>query len=480
MDMEEKELILPKIDLVFVLRIFLRYAKRFWAMALVLMILGAVVLGVNGYRSYTPVYEASMSFTVRVANPLYSSINSYNNATARQLNATFPYILRSAILQQRVGEYLGVGFLPPVTTSVLESSNIITMRVRHTNPEWAYQVLQAVVECYPQVADYVVGATNLIFLDDSGVPTHPVYDLDLTNSLIYGGAVGLLLWMLLMLVLTLSRRTIHNEDELLRTLSYQCLGIIPATKVIGRDKRCPLIHRDLGKYGFSESVRLVQMHIQKEMQNQGHKVLMVSGATPGEGKTTIAVNMAVAFARKGHRVLLVDCDMYNPSVLKALDLEEGHTLQAFQAGKATQSEIILKSGIRHLYVMAANMDFKDVKTKELLKKILVASRKTFDYVILDTPPCSLMVDTAELSDLTDCALMVIRQDYATRSQIVEGVKLLTDNGLPMIGCVINGVTGNLSSHGYRYGNGYGYGYAYGYGGYSSYEYGYGSKKNDSE
>ncbi len=480
--MEEKQMNLPKIDVIFILRIWVRYAKRFWAMALVLMLLGAGALGYSGYRSYTPVYEASMSFTVRVANPLYAGINAYNNATAKQLNSTFPYILRSAILRQRVSEHLGVGSIPAVSTTVLPNSNIFTMRVRHTDPEWAYQVLQAVVECYPQVADYVVGATNLVMLDDSGVPTKPVYDLDLRDSLLLGAAAGLVFWILFMLLLTLSRRTIHNEDELKRTMNYQCLGIVPATKAAERGKGCPLIHKDNGKFGFGESVRLLQMHVQKEMQSQDHKLLMVSGATPGEGKTTIAVNLAISFARRGHRVLLVDCDMYNPSVCRSLGLEDIKTLRDYQTGSASQTEIIAKSGIRHMYVMAANMDFKDVKTKELLQKILKASRKSFDYVILDTPPCSLMVDAAELSDMADCALMVIRQDYASRAQIIEGVKLLTDNGLPLIGCAINGVTGNLATHGYRYGNGYGYGYgygySYGYGGYGGY--GYGSKKNDSD
>ena len=172
--MEEKELNLPKIDVIFLLRIWVRYAKRFWALALVLLLLGAGVLGYSGYRAYTPVYEASVSFTVRVANPLYASVNAYNNATAKQLHATFPYILRSAILRQRVSEHLGVAGIPPVTTTVLENSNIFTMKVRHQDPEWAYEVLQAVVECYPQVADYVVGATNLVMLDDSGIPTKPV------------------------------------------------------------------------------------------------------------------------------------------------------------------------------------------------------------------------------------------------------------------------------------------------------------------
>ena len=211
--MEEKELQLRKIDVIFLLRIWLRYAKRFWALALVLALLGAAGLGYNGYRAYHPVYDATVSFTVKVANPLYSSLNAYNNATAKQLHATFPYILRSQILTQRVREYMGTSYVPPVYTSVLENSNIFTLRVRDTDPQRAYDVIQAVIVCYPQVADYVVGATELMILDDSGIPTKPVYDLDLTDSLILGALGGVVLWALFMLLLTLSRRTIHNEES---------------------------------------------------------------------------------------------------------------------------------------------------------------------------------------------------------------------------------------------------------------------------
>ena len=110
--MEEKELNLPKIDVIFLIRIWLRYARRFWALALVMALLCAGALGYSAYKSYTPVYEASISFTVKTANPLYADISSYNKATADQLNSTFPYILRSAILRQRVSEYLGVRSVP--------------------------------------------------------------------------------------------------------------------------------------------------------------------------------------------------------------------------------------------------------------------------------------------------------------------------------------------------------------------------------
>ena len=80
--MEEKEIKIQKIDVIFLLRLWMRYARRFWAVAVVLALLGACTLGFSVYRNYTPVYDATVSFTVKVANPLYGSVNAYNNATA--------------------------------------------------------------------------------------------------------------------------------------------------------------------------------------------------------------------------------------------------------------------------------------------------------------------------------------------------------------------------------------------------------------
>ena len=87
----------------------------------------------------------------------------------------------------------------------------------------------------------------------------------------------------------------------------------------------------------------------------------------------------------------------------------------------------------------------------------------YDYIILDTPPSSLLADAAELARLADCAVMVIRQNFASRSQILDGVQLLSDGGIPLIGCVLNGVGRGLLKGSSSY-----YGY-YGYGGkYRSY------------
>ena len=437
--MEEKELTIPKIDLFFLLRVWLHYARRFWALALILAILGASVFGIVGGRVYTPVYEASVSFTVKGSSSLWGSINDQNSAAAKQLSTTFSHILRSAILRQRVSEYLGVSDIPELSTTVLENSSIVTMCVRHSDPAWAYEVLQAMIVCYPQIADYVVGGTELVVLDQSGIPAKPVYDPKLTDYVLPGFAGGVLAWCAIVLLLACCRRTIRSEDELQRTLSYTCLGVVPATKVADRGRVCPLIHHDSA--GFAESVRLLQMRVSKEMRTQNKKILLVSGAVFGEGKTTISVNLAIASAKAGNRTLLVDCDRYKPDVARSLNLEKTVTVHEYMEGGVSGKELLSKTGIRHLYCMNADVDFRDQRIKESFGDILRAAREVFDVVILDSPPCSLLVDGAELSDLAECALMVIRQDHATRDQIIEGVELMTDNGLPLIGCVMNAVSG---------------------------------------
>ena len=93
-----------------------------------------------------------------------------------------------------------------------------------------------------------------------------------------------------------------------------------------------------------------------------------------------------------------------------------------------------------------------------MEALIQFARQQYDLIILDTPPCSLLADAAEFAAMADYGLMVVRQEYASREQILDGVRRLSDANLPLIGCVMNHVRG----HGSR-GYGYGYGKSYGYG-----------------
>lgn len=460
MEFDEREV--QKLDLLVLLEDFLREAKRLWLIGLALVLVCGGALTVKTRLNHYPMYQASASFTVKVTDPLYSSISAYNTKTAEQMAKTFPYILTNGLLQDRIKEELGISYMPTVSVGVMPNSSVITLKVLDRDPNRAYDVLNAVIAHYPENAEFVVGATVLALLDESGVPKAPVNPLNLKDSLIKGTVMGLGLWLAIVLVMAMSKTTIHNEDMLRRLLSFDCFAHVPTVKVPGQDS-CPLLHKGRRKPEFSEAIRTLRMRVDRALETEKKKVLLVSSAIPGEGKTTISINLAISAARRGKRVLLIDCDLRNPSVAKGLKLKPEHSLVDFLKGKITVRDMICPTETDNLFVIPGGSGGPGVST--LLNRtrgtsMIQAARNLFDLVILDTPPCSMLADAGEIAELADVGLLVVRQDYASRDQILDGVQRLGDADLPMIGWVFNYTERSLSSR---------EGYGYGYGGYMGYE-----------
>lgn len=457
--MEHNENELPRLNLLSLLDDFIREAKRLLILGLVLVILCAAGLTGYQYSKFTPVYEAYASFTVRVANPMYANVHSYNATTAEQMAKTFPYILSSGVLNERVKAHLGVSYLPGISADVMPSSNIFTLRVRDTDPEWANEVLNAVITCYPEVADFVVGPTVMVLLDETGVPQKPVNSFSLSAGLKQGLLVGLGIWVLIVLAMTVTKSTIHDEEELKRLLSCTCLGNVPMIRASAKYP-FPLLHEIRNQGGFSESIRLIRLRLEKELVAQEKKVVLISSAIPGEGKTTVSVNLAISLAQRGKKVLLVDCDMRNPSVAKNLRMHNQKGFSEYLVGEISAQGLIQETKVDNLYVIPGGFGGKGSHVEKLSgqrsRQLIQAVSRVYDYVILDTPPCSLLADASEIAELADCALLVIRQDFASQDQVLDGVQSLSDSGIQLLGCVLNGVQAGLHSY-YNYGYGYTYG-----------------------
>ena len=429
---------------------------------LALLVLCTGLLCWREYRSYQPMYRASATFTVNVTNPLQSEIRSYNTATAEQMAKTFPYILTSGALNERVMRELGISAMPAVSASVLSNTNIFTLSVSSGDPQLAYDVLNSVIENYPEVAEFVVGPTVMTLLDESGLPTQPYNSRDYTGAVKKGILIWLVIWLATAFILASTRTTVHSEQELRQILNLRVISALPVVR--GRKKKeralSPRMDDSASHSGFSESVRLMRIRAEKELKEQNIKILMISSATPGEGKTTIAINLADALAEAGSRVLLIDCDLRSPSVARALNQENEEGLAEYLRGETSYQNIIHLSDNPNLFLIFAGKPVSDASelfSKPECKRFLDACRGTFDYVILDTPPAALLADAAEVAEVADGAILAIRQNYAPRHKILECAQILSDSKLPIIGCVMNYVTGS-SSGGY-------YGYGYGYGSY---------------
>lgn len=460
----------PKIDLISLIRGLVKSTVNMLAPGVAIIVLMTALMLFRTWRGYYPRYQASASFTVQMKNPFYATQQYYNNSVAQQMAKTFPQILTSGLLSDKIMEDMGIASVPSITASAVGETNIFTLTVTAADPQQAYDVLQSAIANYPEVAEFVVGSTELSILDESGVPTAPVNSPAYMRNAVIGAFTGAVLWGCLAFVYWATHRTVADEEELGKLVNLPCIGKLPKVR-LPKGTACPLINEGNDKFGFNESVRLLRIRVERALAKTGGKMLLVTSTLPNEGKTTVSVNLAVALAQKGKKVLLVDCDLRNPSVGRIFGISTEYGFSEFLKGQCELKKSYYQTNIENLRVVVGGtpVDNPGVLFSNRHAQLFVtAAKETFDYVILDTPPCAMMADAAEMSNWADANLITVRQDFAVRSQIMEAIQSLSDNGKPIIGTVMNMTTPQLGKGSYH-GYGYGYGYSYGYGRYGSEE-----------
>lgn len=465
MNNEEMQGAYPKIDLTEMLQGILRSVRHLARQGIALVVVLSVLMCFKTWKNYTPVYEASASFTVRVSNPFYATQQHYNAAAAEQMAQTFPYILGSSALSQRVMEQLDIAYMPAINVSVLGKTNIVSLSVQCGDAQLCYDVLNCVMEIYPSVAEFVVGPTTMTLMSESGVPQAPVNTRSYSDAVAKGAFLGIALWMGMSVFYWLTHRTVGSEEDLGKLVNLECLGKIPNVRGFSGRKNsyaCPILTDESDKFGFNEAIRLMRVRVEREMEQTRSKVLLVTSTIANEGKTTISINLAMALARKGKRVLLIDCDLRNPSIAQAMGNPHGPGLSDYLQHKAKIDQVLHREKDGTLFTVRGGKPVsrpERLLRSDALKSLITSARGSFDYIILDTPPCALMADTAEIFTMADCALLSVRQNFACRQQILEGVQIMGDSRKPVIGCVMNMNAPRISSGSYGY---YGYYGGYGY------------------
>lgn len=152
------------------LGLFARSLRRLWWLCLVLIVLCTALFGGYARLSYRAQYTASITFLVNAGGTAQSGTGT---ATAAQMAKTFPYILTSGLLDSAVCADTGLTALPVISATSEEDTNLCTLSVTGTDAQQCYDVLQSVIVHYPDVAELVVGPTELVMMDQTGVPTQP-------------------------------------------------------------------------------------------------------------------------------------------------------------------------------------------------------------------------------------------------------------------------------------------------------------------
>ena len=443
-----------KIDVVVLLRDFLRVMRKMWIRVAALGLIFAVLMTVHANMNYCEYYTAYSSFTVNIWDEEDESGISayYDNAAAEQMATSFPYILTSGVLQRRVANDMGVEAISgSISASVVENTNIFTLSVTDTDPERAEETLQAVIKNYPSVSEAIVGKLEMNILDESGVPAVPDNPKDLKDDAVKGALIGIAIGLLWAVLVTLLRKTIRTEDDCQKYVNQRCLGSVPFVRIKERSDKSKR-HLNITKKNidpeFKESLRIVRNKIERYTGAGSMKRIMITSALSGEGKSTIAVNLALSLALEGKSVTLVDCDLRNPSDAAILNVDTKQGLVDYLQGKADFTDCVFqitndndkKKRFKFFFVPGGQpvADGSNLLGSERMNWVIDVVSKTSDYVILDSAPVGLLTDAGVLAQFADCSMFVVKKDFARVEHIMNGIEHLSESNIPVIGCVING------------------------------------------
>ena len=325
-----------------------------------------------------------------------------------------------------------------------------------------------------------LSATNITVVDRASVPVDPVAPRK-SLSLLLGLIGGLLCGTVVAYMIESVDDTLQTSEEVESVSMLASLATIPhITTEAGKRKRQgpedpatavshmqQLVALNSPKSHAAEAYRGLRSSLLLSSIDRPPRVIVVTSAFPGEGKTTTTVNTAIAFAQRGERVLLVDADLRRGSLDRVFNLDDkSYGLSSVLTQSAAPHELaaplaelpllrVLPTGPRP--PNPAEM-LSSIRMEEQLRQWALE----FDRVVIDTAPVLAVSDTQAMAALADTVILVARAGMTRKRALIRARNLLWRINAPIAGVVVNDVDMRLENfYTYRYGM-YGYNYGYGY------------------
>ena len=218
-----------------------------------------------------------------------------------------------------------------------------------------------------------------------------------------------------------------------------------------------LIVKNKPKSIISEDIRTIRTNLEFLLTDNESKTFMITSSVPGEGKSFISSNLAVAFAQYDKKVLIIDCDMRLGRTHKIFELSNKNGLSnliaKYDEDETALEEYIQKTEVKNLYVLPRGVvppNPSELLSSKRFEVILKKLQKIFDYIILDSVPTNGLPDALVLSKLVDKTLIVSKYGYTDIADLEATKKALENVNANIAGVVINKVPKTRSKYGNYY------------------------------
>jgi capsular exopolysaccharide synthesis family protein len=324
-------------------------------------------------------------------------------------------------------------------------------------------------------------SSNIRILDPAlppGAPYSPNKSYNLSLALVIGSMFGVGLAFFVEYL----DRSVKTPDDVDRFVKLPFLGLIPSVASFSMSPHRKQLAAPRGSNGSDrdgdfKKIELIAYYYAKSRISEAYhnlrtsislssgtgrppKVLLVTSSQPVEGKTTTALNLAITLAQAGGKVVLLDCDMRNPRIHRALGLDNSNGMSSFLSGNSDFSPLIQETEIPNLFAVPSGPVPPNPAVlvgSPRLKQSLVLLEQCFDHIILDSPPVLSVADPRTLATAVDGVILVIKGGDTPKAAVQRTKRLLQEVHAHITGALLNNV--DIHSADYYYRSKY---YCYGY------------------
>lgn len=427
-----------------------------WIVIVAVMIVFGSVFDFMKTVTYIPQYGTSMTATLSGGEDTFKNIDkvqSYVN--------TLDYLMNSNNAKSYVKKKMPISKTTYKAEVTLKQANVVKIKVTADTKREAYFSIKYLNDWYRENTERYSFPYNITVLKESKFSTKPVNpNSHIKNFLIGAVGSGFVLSCLFGLYFFL-RDTIKSEEEVENKLDTRLYAKLPfevKKREDARNKKAILITSLKTSFFFRESINKLRSKVEASSDKHGYKSFMITSAYENEGKSSVAANLALALAKNGRKVVLVDADFNKPAVFKIFDLDGSKSLnKAIEGTSSWRSQVVSdRSGLDLLPCSQDSLKSEILTNSKKLDEIMKELREEYDFVIVDTCPAYLLNEPMAMNELVDATLFIVRQDYATSDVINETVKRLTYVKDNVLGVVFKNVVSVGNKGTSNYNNRYGY------------------------